>query len=193
MATQVADATTIQPRVATDRGLGALRSEDFFKILVTELRQQDPLAPSKTADMINQVAQIRSIELSKRLTDTLTQLGSQQQTAGASALLGKHVTATVTGPDGAKRVVSGIVTGVRFTSDGAVVLELDTGQSVLASNVTRITSPEVAETQTSTASSGSSSDDSAAASSGTDKSGGTSKQSIPRLLPWLSLDGEIHL
>jgi len=193
MSTQVVDATTIQPRVATDRGLGALRSEDFFNILVTELRQQDPLAPSKTADMINQVAQIRSIELSKRLTDTLAQLSSRQQTAGASALLGKHVTATVTGADGTKTEVSGIVTGVRFTSDGAVVLELDTGQSVLASNVTRITSPEAAETQTSTASSSNSSDDSAAAASVTDKSGGTSKRSIPRLLPWLSLDGEIHL
>ena len=31
----------------TDRGVGALKSEDFFRILITELRQQDPLQPAK--------------------------------------------------------------------------------------------------------------------------------------------------
>ena len=68
--------------------------------------------------MIGQVSQIRSIELSKNLTDALSQITSQQRTAGASDLLGKYVTATVANTDGSKQDISGVVTGVRFDSDG---------------------------------------------------------------------------
>lgn len=127
------------------RGMDALGSEDFFRLLVTELRNQDPLEPTKTADMIGQVTDIRTIELSKQLTDVLALLASQQRTAGAGELLGRHVTAVVRGADGAPREVSGIVTGVRFDADGSAVLELDTGEAVLAAAVTRVLAAETAE------------------------------------------------
>lgn len=125
-----------------DRGLGAMRSEDFFKIMITELQQQDPLAPSSTKDMINQVSQIRSIELSKDLSRTLDALSRQQKTAGLSDLIGKFITAQVTGDDGSRSEIAGIVTGVRFGPDGAAVLELDSGQTVAATDVTKITTPQ---------------------------------------------------
>src|SRR5262245_48406532 len=94
-----------------DRGVASLSSEDFFKIMISELRQQDPLSPAKTSDMISQVSQIRSIELSGRLTDTLDQIAGQQRTAGASDLLGKFVAAATAGPDGQALVTEGVVTG----------------------------------------------------------------------------------
>ena len=40
---------------APRRDVKSLQSEDFFKLLITELQQQDPLEPSKTEDMIGQV------------------------------------------------------------------------------------------------------------------------------------------
>lgn len=128
-----------------ERGISSMKSEDFFKLLVTELRQQDPFEPAKTADMIGQVSQIRSIELSTALTGSLEQLSQQQRTAGASELLGKYVTASVPGADGRPSEVSGVVTGVRFNPDGTAVLELDSGASVMAAHVTRVTTLEHSE------------------------------------------------
>jgi len=142
MQTAAVGATRSTEATGAGRDLNALRSEDFFRLLVTELKQQDPFEPAKTADMIGQVSQIRTIELSKQLTDTLSELSRQQRTAGASDLLGKFVVATVTASDGSVSEVKGIVTGVRFDPDGTAVLELDTGQAVRAADVTRITSAQ---------------------------------------------------
>jgi flagellar basal-body rod modification protein FlgD len=175
------------------RGMSGLQSEDFFKILVTELQQQDPLQPGKTSDLIGQVSQIRSIELSKNLTDALTQITQHQRVAGASELIGKFVTATLTGTDGTAQEVSGLVTGVRFDTNGTAVLELDTGQSVPADSVTRITSAAsaaAAGTTGGTTAATSASTDTATAA---DKTQANAQVSHPRILPFVSLDGEFHL
>ncbi|HMQ16280.1 MAG TPA: flagellar hook capping FlgD N-terminal domain-containing protein [Phycisphaerae bacterium] len=131
----------VQPQA--DRGLQGLRSEDFFRILVTELQQQDPLEPSKTSDMIGQVADIRSIELNTQLSEALQQLVRQQRTAGLSEYLGKFVAATGTSAGGPS-VVSGVVAGVRFLPDGVALLDLDNGQAVRASDVVFVTTLEQA-------------------------------------------------
>ncbi|MBI5863250.1 MAG: hypothetical protein HZB38_01800 [Planctomycetes bacterium] len=137
--------------IKTDRGLGALKSEDFFKILITELRQQDPLQPAKTSDMISNVSQIRSIELSGQLTETLDTLARQQRTAGTSELIGKYVVAVTGGADGAPTVAEGMVSGVRFDASGTALLELDSGVTVAASNVAHVTTLEEAERRMSAA------------------------------------------
>lgn len=137
-------ATGTSATTTTDRGMNALTTDDFFKLLVTELKQQDPLEPAKTADMVNEVSQIRGIELSKNLTDTLQALSGRQQMTGVSDLLGKYVVASVKDSDGKAQEVTGVVTGVRFESDGSAVLELDGGQTVAAKDITRITTPDAA-------------------------------------------------
>jgi flagellar basal-body rod modification protein FlgD len=130
---------------SAERGLDAFKSEDFFKLLVTELQQQDPFEPTETSDMIGQVSQIRSIEVSNDLTDVLASLTNQQQTSGVSDLLGKFISARIVDSEGTAYDVAGVVTGVRFEDDGAAVLELDTGESVLASDVEYVTSIEAME------------------------------------------------
>jgi flagellar hook assembly protein FlgD len=106
------------------------------------LQQQDPFEPAKTGDMIGQVSQIRSIELSSQLTSVLEQLNRQQRTLGASELLGKLVEAQVVQLDGSRIQVAGLVTAVRFGTDGVAVLELDSGQAVRAADVTRVTAAD---------------------------------------------------
>ena len=194
----------------TDRGLGTMKSEDFFKLLVTELKQQDPFQPAKTGDMINQVSQIRSIELSKQLTDVLGNLTANQQTVGTGELLGKYVTAQLSDADGKPQEVAGVVTGVRFEADGTAILELDNGQTVPAKAVTRIQTADAAakNTTASTAKStnatntGSASPANASATTSAtgcttgncDKASQTSKVSSGGgLLPWLKLSGAFEL
>lgn len=178
--------TTRQNINPTGRGMESLKSEDFFRLLVTELQNQDPFKPAETADMISQVSQIRSIELSQGLTDALSQLTDQQHVAGVSELLGKYVQAQIENADGEPQTVDGIVTGLRFGSDGRTILELDTGQTVLAEDVTRVAGPDTMDTlQQSTASNeqvGHNQNDADQDETQTDKSDQTSKG----LLPWLA-------
>lgn len=176
------DATTAAAQPTADRGMSSLKSEDFFEILVTELQQQDPFEPTQTADMISQVSQIRSIELSEQLTGTLSQMTEQNQTAGAADLLGKFVTAAIALEDGSISEVSGVVTGVRFASDGSAVLELDTGQMVAAQAVTLITSPENVDLAPAATDDQKAGADTEAAD---DKSADTSKRNDGGLFSWL--------
>jgi flagellar basal-body rod modification protein FlgD len=196
MSTSAVSAVGTTPATSKSCDLNGLTSEDFFQMLVTELRQQDPLQPTKTSDLIGQVSQIRSIELSKNLTDALTQVTHNQRVAGASELIGKYVTATVTGSDGTSQQISGVVTGVQFDASGGAVLELDTGQSIPADSVTRITSPEnaaAAGTNTASASTTGATTAATNAAGATAKTAQTAQDQHPRLLPFVNLDGEFHL
>lgn len=126
------------------RGLASMKTEDFFKIMVAEMQQQDPFEPTKTSDMITQVSQVRGIEVSGQLGDALSQLVQQQRTAGASDLIGRFVRGAQTRADGTVEEVAGVVTGVRFSPDGLAVLELDSGKTILAANVTHVSAKESA-------------------------------------------------
>lgn len=130
---------------AQQRGLASMKSEDFFRILVSEMQNQDPFEPTKTADMISQVSQIRGIEQSDKLTTTLDHMTQQQRTAGASDLIGRFVHAIVSAADGSAQAISGVVTGVEFAPDGTAMLELDTGSQVRTADVVLVTTPEAAE------------------------------------------------
>ncbi len=173
------------PRVVRERGLESLKSEDFFRILTSELAQQDPLEPAKTSEMISNVSQIRSIEVSGRLAEALERIARQQAMAGLSEFLGKFVSASVRAADGTEAIVEGIVTGVRINPGGAAVLELDSGQTVAVTDVKRVTTPEGAAQ---TAAAGS---EQATATGGKPSS---AKPAAGGLLPgWLSLRGSFNL
>ncbi len=184
-----ATGSTVQPR--TDRGLASLKSEDFFRIMISELRQQDPLKPAETSDMINQVSQIRSIELSGQLSQTLAQLAQQQRTSGLSELLGKFVTAAVRGADGSESLMSGVVTGISFTSDGAGVLELDNGLTVPAADVVHVTSVEVASQRLGTDPAADAPQPAAVQQSDDKTEAAARRRSL--LPPWLDLSGSLRL
>jgi flagellar basal-body rod modification protein FlgD len=171
------------------RGLNDLKSEDFFKLLVTEMQQQDPLEPTKTADMIGQVSQIRSIELSGQLTDTLELLAKQQRILGASDLIGRFVTAVIEAPDGTQVEASGVVTGVRFDADGSAILELDTGEAVPASSVQWVTTAE--ETPAEQPNGEGTADHSSGDAQS--KAEATAKTKDKGPWSWLSLDGSLRL
>ena len=66
-----------------------------------------------------------------------------------------------------------------------MVLELDTGQTVLASDVTRITATDAAGTQAAATTTSQATQNA--------KSAQTAKQQTGGLFPWLSLDGAFHL
>ena len=65
--------------------------DDFLKLLITELRSQDPLEPMKNSEFLGQIATLNQLESSATLTDTLRNLQHSGELASASSLLGKAV------------------------------------------------------------------------------------------------------
>jgi flagellar basal-body rod modification protein FlgD len=191
MATSALGGITAPSTATQQSSMSQMKSEDFFKLLISELRNQDPLQPAKTADMISEVSQIRSIELSGNLTAALAQLTAQQRNVGAAGLLGKYVSGTVTDSDGQPQETAGVVTGVRFADDGGVVLELDTGQALLATQVQIVTTAEAAQAEAAAATN-------TTDSSATDKTGTQAKPTQAAASPsnkpsWLNLGGLLNL
>ena len=73
--------------------------EDFFRILVTQLRFQDPLKPIDNQAFIAQIAQFTSLEQSRQANDRIDALASIQAVTQTIGLLGKTVEIeTATGP-----------------------------------------------------------------------------------------------
>ena len=59
-------------------GFNALSSEDFIKIIFTELANQDPFQPNDSSALLEQLNSIRSIESDTKLIDKLEDLDDVQ-------------------------------------------------------------------------------------------------------------------
>lgn len=114
-------------------GLADLTSDDFIKVLISELSNQDPLKPTDSGAMMEQLSSMRNIESQLSLQKSLASLVSQNAISSASGLLGK----LVAGLDSNNETISGLVVGIRV-QDGKPMLELDTGHALAADRVTEI-------------------------------------------------------
>jgi hypothetical protein len=136
--------TAIQPSSAAVDGSGRqgfseLTGEDFFRLMVAQLMNQDPMEPTSNEELLNQMAAIRDIEMNTSLTGALKSLSEQQQFGSASAMIGQHVTGQP-GADG--QSLSGRVMAIRFAADGSIVLQLDSGAELNLADLATVTSPE---------------------------------------------------
>lgn len=131
---------------AMSKGLASMQSKDFLNILIKQLQMQDPLEPMGNAEMVNQLSTISELEMNTRLTDSLGQMTDQQRFGAAAVLIGKHVTGTVTDGNDNAFPMEGVVTGIRFTETGDVMLELDSGETLPLVNLKTVTNPATGAT-----------------------------------------------
>jgi flagellar basal-body rod modification protein FlgD len=78
----------------TPNGLG---KDDFLKLLLAQLSNQDPLRPLEDKEFIAQLAQFNTLEQMQQANRTLVDMLTSQSLAQASALLGKIVIAGTVG------------------------------------------------------------------------------------------------
>lgn len=123
---------------SASNGFEALNSEEFLRVIFTELTNQDPLAPNETKDLLQQISTIRSIESDLTLGDRLAEIASQSAMANAGGLVGKFVAGRTQFND----EVAGTVVSVSVTKDGPV-LNLDNGFGVPFKNLDEIVDPSV--------------------------------------------------
>ncbi len=119
-----------------------LGKQDFLKLLMAQLQNQDPTKPMDDSQMIAQMAQFSALEATQQLQQTIQQSNNVQTIFQAGALIGKYVQANET--DGTS--TTGAVTGVDFTSTNGVVsptLQVD-GKDVDYSNIVKVSSTPIA-------------------------------------------------
>lgn len=68
-----------------------LNQDDFLKLLVTQLSNQDPMNPQTDTAFIGQMAQFTTLEQSKAMSGDIAQIRAQQQILQAMSLLDKEV------------------------------------------------------------------------------------------------------
>lgn len=112
-----------------------LTSEEFIKVMLAELTQQDPLEPSDSSKLLEQFSSLRNIESQLQLQQGLENLVTQNQISIASGMIGK----VVQGLGANDTAVTGQVVSVRVI-DGQARLELDTAQTLPIDRVTRVMS-----------------------------------------------------
>lgn len=138
----------ITPAVASSTGATAgrfagknfqLKTEDFIKMMITQLQNQDPLEPAKNEQLLAQMSQIGQLQASSQLQESLKGLVLQDNIGAAGNMIGKFVT----GLDERGKSIQGLVTSVRVEGE-QVFLELDTGHSLALTSVTAIAPPAMA-------------------------------------------------
>jgi flagellar basal-body rod modification protein FlgD len=90
----------------------------FLKLMVTQLKNQDPLNPQDSAEFLAQTAQFTSLEKLEQVATQSSQALAAQMAFGASTLAGRTV--TYVGEDGTTEA-TGRVDSVRFAATGPVL------------------------------------------------------------------------
>ena len=89
----------------------------FLKLMVAQLKNQDPMNPTDSSQFLAQTAQFTSLEKLDAVAQQTAQALTAQMAFGASGLVGRSV--TYTGSEGTEK--TGVVDSVRFTPTGPVL------------------------------------------------------------------------
>jgi flagellar basal-body rod modification protein FlgD len=123
-----------------------LGKDDFLKLLMAELKNQDPLSPMDNKDMIGQMAQFSTLEQISNLASSfekLLNMEQQNQYIAYSSLVGKNITyhklveSDNPNEEPAVQEGHGVVSSVRFKGDN-VEFVLSDGTVLEPANITEV-------------------------------------------------------
>ncbi len=75
------------------QSLNEVDMDQFLKLMIAELQNQDPLDPMETSEMMQQLSQMREISSTDKLTGTLDAVLMGQNLTTASSMIGKQISA----------------------------------------------------------------------------------------------------
>lgn len=132
-------------------GNDILGKDDFLKILMTQLQNQDPLNPVEDKDFIAQMATFTSLEQMTNMNNTLQKFVNGQQSEQLlkySSMIGKEVEYSFkTEDENGKEMIKngqGIVTSVSQKS-GYIELELKDGTKIYSDEILKVKEPSKEE------------------------------------------------
>jgi flagellar basal-body rod modification protein FlgD len=110
--------TTSTPATAapasTPPSTGILGKDDFLKLMMVQLKHQDPLNPSDPSQYISELSQMTTLEQTTNIAASSAKAAAEEHTVAALALLGHNVSYT----DSSGATATGLVQKVQFSSSG---------------------------------------------------------------------------
>jgi flagellar basal-body rod modification protein FlgD len=100
----------------------AVDYNSFLKLLVAQMKNQDPTSPMESTDYVAQLATFSQVEQSVQVNAKLDQILQASALAQADALIGREITSA----DGK---ISGTVAEVKLKADGIVAV-LEDGKEI---------------------------------------------------------------
>lgn len=113
-----------------------LGKDAFLKLLVAQLKYQDPTSPTDSSQFMAQTAQFTQVEKLEEIAAAVTQSLTAQTVFGANALVGR----TVTWNDSKGNELSGQVLAATFTTAGPVLTVGTDGTQVAMGDITAVRS-----------------------------------------------------
>lgn len=125
----------------------------FLKLLVAQMKYQDPANPASSNDLMAQTATFSQVEKLEEIAQQNASLLALQRSSSAGALVGRTV--TYTDESGASR--TGVVTSVRLATDTSEAQAMIGGVAVAMGRITEVaasatTTPESSSTGSASAS-----------------------------------------
>ncbi|MFT4162700.1 flagellar hook assembly protein FlgD [Shinella sp.] len=106
-----------------DSTTAALNYESFLKLLVAQMKNQDPTEPMDSTQQMAQLATFSQVEQTIKTNKNLENLLQRTSLQEANSVIGR----TVTSDDGK---ISGVVTEVTLYNDG-IVATLESGEKII--------------------------------------------------------------
>jgi flagellar basal-body rod modification protein FlgD len=139
---------SFQTKQKTFKEQSSLGKEDFLRLLVTQLQNQDPTQPLQDREFIAQMTQFSTLEQMTNLNDMFTVFVESQYVGGLSTMIGKkvmwtdYVEETDANGENTKKTVpkEGIVTAVSV-KDGKPTLVLQDGTKLEVNRVETVAEP----------------------------------------------------
>lgn len=147
--------------IVSDNTSSTLDKDDFLKLLVKQLQNQDPSNPMDNSEYIAQLAQFSSLEQMQNVAssiDKLTSITQQSQLIQFNSFVGKTVKYHVANEDATATTDSTIesgtskVTSVQYDGTSAKFV-LENGKTIEASNISEVLSDGANGSTSSTSSS----------------------------------------
>ena len=107
--TTTSSSSSLSSKIGAAAGMG---KDDFMQLLITQLKNQDPMKPMEDKEFITQLAQFSSLETMEKLTGQMEELTGSQMLVQAATLIGKSISAKL--PTG--EVVTGTISQVKMLS-----------------------------------------------------------------------------
>ncbi|MBP0726235.1 flagellar hook assembly protein FlgD [Bacillus sp. RG28] len=138
--TQALNALTTNDSKNAKKDGSALGKDDFLKLLITQMQNQDPLSPMQDKDYIAQLATFSSLEQMTNMNTSFNSFLSYMSSniLQYSELIGKKISYAELSADGTTHTFqNGVVQSVERKSDG-FVLHLTNGKTTYPEYVSSI-------------------------------------------------------
>jgi flagellar basal-body rod modification protein FlgD len=128
--------TTPSPTPTTQAN-DTLGQDAFLKLMIAQLKYQDPMDPVKGAEFIAQTAQFTSVEKLDEMSKLTTEMVMMQRLSQAGSMVGRTV--AYTDSDGAAQ--SGVVSSATLNPSGPVLRVGDADVPIINVTEVRVTAP----------------------------------------------------